>query len=139
MDMLENALHGCPDGLWAEPLWIDPQPCVGLSEFWYVAYHALFWLDLYLTGMDEGFCDGFIGVLQFNVFPNPVSDKLTISGIKSDDLNIRLMNINSGIAWEKKVRAGNNTEIDLSSFLPGIYILTLTSDGETATKKIIVQ
>lgn len=55
MDMLENALHGCPDGLWAEPLWNDPQPCAGLSEFWYVAYHALFWLDLYLTGTDDGF------------------------------------------------------------------------------------
>jgi len=26
-----------------------------LSEFWYVGYHALFWLDLYLYGSEEGF------------------------------------------------------------------------------------
>ena len=25
------------------------------SEFWYVAYHTLFWLDLYLSGAVEGF------------------------------------------------------------------------------------
>ena len=25
------------------------------AEFWYIAYHTLFWLDLYLTGSREGF------------------------------------------------------------------------------------
>jgi hypothetical protein len=25
------------------------------SDFWYVAYHTLFWLDLYLSGAVEGF------------------------------------------------------------------------------------
>ena len=25
------------------------------AEFWYVIYHALFWLDLYLEGSAEGF------------------------------------------------------------------------------------
>jgi len=47
IDMLDNALLACP-----EPLWSDrsQQP-----EFWYVAYHALFWLDLYLSGSLDGF------------------------------------------------------------------------------------
>ena len=27
----------------------------GFSKFWYLGYHALFWLDLYLTGTEEGF------------------------------------------------------------------------------------
>jgi hypothetical protein len=27
----------------------------GFSAFWYLGYHALFWLDLYLTGAEEGF------------------------------------------------------------------------------------
>ena len=55
IDMLENALQKCPPDLWAAPLWDDPASPPGLSEFWYVSYHTLFWLDLYLSGAVEGF------------------------------------------------------------------------------------
>ena len=55
IDMLENALRGCPDGLWSEPLWNDPQMGPEFAEYWYVAYHALFFLDLYLAGTLDGF------------------------------------------------------------------------------------
>jgi hypothetical protein len=55
IDMLENALRSCPDGLWSRSLWNDPTIRPEFSHFWYVAYHALFWLDLYLTGSTEGF------------------------------------------------------------------------------------
>ncbi len=56
--MLETALHECPDELWEERLWEDqPDQWVakGFSTFWYLGYHTLFWLDLYLTGAEEGF------------------------------------------------------------------------------------
>jgi hypothetical protein len=55
IDMLENPLRLCPDRLWTARLWNDPAQRAEFSEFWYVAYHALFWLDLYLTGSVEGF------------------------------------------------------------------------------------
>jgi uncharacterized damage-inducible protein DinB len=54
IDMLANALRACPDELWEEPLW-DDRSLPGSSTFWYVAYHTLFWLDLYLSGTAEGF------------------------------------------------------------------------------------
>ena len=47
IDMLENALLACPDELWDDR---GQQP-----RFWYLAYHTLFWLDLYLSGAVEGF------------------------------------------------------------------------------------
>jgi hypothetical protein len=47
IDMLDDALVACPDELWSDPS--------QKSQFWYVAYHGLFWLDLYLTGAVEGF------------------------------------------------------------------------------------
>jgi hypothetical protein len=53
LDMLEAPLRDCPADLWREPLWSTDVP--GLSEFWAVAHHALFWLDLYLTGTEVGF------------------------------------------------------------------------------------
>ena len=58
IDMLGECLHDCPDELWEKSLWED-QPdqwvAAGFSQFWYLGYHTLFWLDLYLTGAEEGF------------------------------------------------------------------------------------
>jgi hypothetical protein len=47
IDMLDNAMAACPD-----PIWDDGS---GLHAFWYLAFHTLFWLDLYLAGSVEGF------------------------------------------------------------------------------------
>ncbi len=57
IDMLENALLACPSTHWNGRLWSDhsdhPLP-PEYAEFWYITYHTLFWLDLYLTGSLEG-------------------------------------------------------------------------------------
>ena len=56
IDMLENALLACPSTLWQERLWRDPPPPEfppQFAEFWYVTFHALVWLDLYLSGVPE--------------------------------------------------------------------------------------
>src|SRR5687767_6613522 len=37
-DMLGNAMHACPDKYWADS-----------SQFWYISYHTLFYLDYYLS------------------------------------------------------------------------------------------
>jgi hypothetical protein len=44
IEMLENAMHACPDELWNDR---SQQP-----EFWYLVYHTLFWLDFYLSDPD---------------------------------------------------------------------------------------
>ncbi|HMQ55483.1 MAG TPA: DinB family protein [Anaerolineae bacterium] len=58
LDSFGDALRHCPDELWEERLWEDePDQWVatGFSAYWYLCYHTLFWLDLYLTGAEEGF------------------------------------------------------------------------------------
>jgi len=58
IDMLDQALVACPDSLWRERLWRDPSDYPvppEFAEFWYLAYHVLFWLDLYSFGSVEGF------------------------------------------------------------------------------------
>ena len=47
IDMLENAIVACPDELWNDR--------TRRPEFWYLVYHTLFWLDLYLSGSLERF------------------------------------------------------------------------------------
>ena len=54
IDMLARAIAACPGRLWTARLWDDEElPRAG--GFWYIAFHALFWLDLYLSGAVEGF------------------------------------------------------------------------------------
>jgi hypothetical protein len=56
IDSFGDALKNCPDELWEKQLWADePDQWVaaGFSKFWYLGYHTLFWLDLYLTGAEE--------------------------------------------------------------------------------------
>jgi hypothetical protein len=44
MDMLGNAIDACPDTIWFDP---------GRHAFWYLAFHTLFFVDLYLSEQDE--------------------------------------------------------------------------------------
>lgn len=54
LDMLGDAIRLCPEHLWTAVLWKDvDDPRRG--QYWFVAYHTLFWVDLYLTGKREGF------------------------------------------------------------------------------------
>ncbi|MBK7896562.1 MAG: DinB family protein [Candidatus Promineifilaceae bacterium] len=58
IDSFGDALKNCPDHLWEKQLWADEADqwvAAGFSKFWYLGYHTLFWLDLYLTGAEEGF------------------------------------------------------------------------------------
>ena len=45
--MLRNAVEACPEELWGDR--------ARRPEFWYVVFHTLFFLDLYLSGKLEGF------------------------------------------------------------------------------------
>jgi len=55
IDYLAQTISACPEQLWHASLWDYPQEQPEFSQFWYRAYHTLFWLDLYLTGAEEGF------------------------------------------------------------------------------------
>jgi hypothetical protein len=52
---LEDTVRACPDHLWHACLWEHPGEQPEFAQFWYRAYHTLFWLHLYLTGTEEGF------------------------------------------------------------------------------------
>jgi hypothetical protein len=47
IDMLENAIATCPDDLWGDR---SQRP-----EYWYTAFHAIFFLDCYLSESEAGF------------------------------------------------------------------------------------
>lgn len=47
IDMIENATQACPDEHWGTRK--------HHTEFWYIAFHTLWWLDLYLSDSVETF------------------------------------------------------------------------------------
>ena len=54
IDMLEDAIRLCPDHLWTAVVWNDTDDA-RYGHFWWIAYHTLSWLDLFVTGSMERF------------------------------------------------------------------------------------
>jgi len=54
IDMFSDAIHLCPDHLWTTMVYTDPND-ERYGQFWFIAYHTLRWLDLFLNGTKEGF------------------------------------------------------------------------------------
>lgn len=57
IDSLEAAITMCPEHVWSDPaLWQDSTQKTLDSykpEFWYIAYHVIFWTDYYLSNETE--------------------------------------------------------------------------------------
>lgn len=71
--------------------------------------------------------------LHLNVYPNPATDLLTISGLNYDEnAKISIVDLNGKVMLSKN--AFGQTSMDISSLKPGLYLLRV---GETV-KKIVV-
>ena len=93
IDMLENALLACPSTHWNGRLWSDhsddPLPPEA-TEFWYLTYHTLFWLDLYLTGSRE---EGFAPPPPFTTYELDPAGVLPERPYTKDELHAYLVNL----------------------------------------------
>jgi len=69
---------------------------------------------------------------NFNIYPNPTTGIITI-----DIKNLEIIDVINSEG--KLVYRGKETEIDLSSQPNGIYIVKVTTDKETITRKLIKQ
>ena len=54
IDMLEEGIKLCPDNLWTAALWEDSED-ERYGQVWFIAYHTLSWLDLFLAGSRQAF------------------------------------------------------------------------------------
>jgi len=71
-------------------------------------------------------------ITELKVFPNPTTGLITI---QAENINkIELSDIQG-----KQIYTGKETEIDLSQQPQGIYIIKVTTNKQTITKKIIKQ
>lgn len=77
---------------------------------------------------------------NFRIFPNPASDRLTISANEARTANIELINLIGTVTLKKTNQViGRDYELDLSGTVPGIYFLRINGAEGTETMKLIVK
>jgi hypothetical protein len=77
---------------------------------------------------------------QWEVYPNPATTTLTVSNNSGLSVsNMELLDLNGKVLYNSTW--GNQLEknIDISPLQTGMYILKLTFDGQTSSKRIIKQ
>ncbi|MBP8753811.1 MAG: PKD domain-containing protein [Chitinophagales bacterium] len=72
-----------------------------------------------------------------SIYPNPVSDQLIMNVTAFDKIAI-INSIGQNFTPNYSI-IGENTNIDFSTFAPGIYFLSITIDGKIFTQKILKQ
>lgn len=55
IDYLASNVRVYPEHLWQHTMWETGDKRAELAQPWYIAYHTVFWLNLYLTGTEDGF------------------------------------------------------------------------------------
>jgi len=75
-------------------------------------------------------------ISEFKVYPNPVSDELTVKFVNNSGCHLFMYDINGRIIY-KNIVADRIHKIDVSKFKAGIYYLVLISGDRPVTGKII--
>ena len=76
----------------------------------------------------------FNSILEVIVYPNPSTGIFNIA--LQEDANITVNDMLGKVIYTNKVKAGNNT-IDISNYQSGIYLLSVTTENGSVTKKLI--
>ncbi|MGZ3898944.1 MAG: T9SS type A sorting domain-containing protein [Bacteroidia bacterium] len=76
--------------------------------------------------------------LEFNYFPNPVSQKLYLSMAKIDAYTVSIIDITGRLVFEH-LYSDNRMEIDLHQFNKGIYSLVVSNKDHSVSKRLIVE
>jgi len=79
--------------------------------------------------------DGWISSL--NIYPNPIKETLFIDVINSSELKINLFSIMGQKIETKNIIEGNKLKIELSDLPKGIYIVKISGNNSSITKRLI--
>ena len=74
-------------------------------------------------------------IAGFSFYPNPVTNQLNLNAKNSID-NVQLFNLLGQKVIDEKVGATSNS-LDLSHLKTGLYVMTVTSEGRTASFKVV--
>jgi len=90
-----------------------------------------FWSDSTLTVEDPGYNP------EVNVFPNPASDKITVSWSQGYSPEKVVLTDALGRVMEEKNVTGNNTTFDMANYPVGLYFVRIESVQDIIYRKVI--
>ena len=77
---------------------------------------------------------------DFSVFPNPATNLVSISSTSNFSINnVEMFDINGRIIKSIPLDNLSNVDITISDLSSGVYMMRITTDQGTATKKIVKQ
>ncbi len=74
--------------------------------------------------------------LRFSIYPNPVSNMITVVFHSKEKVLLYITDINGKILYSEKNISENSWHMNLSEFRSGIYLVTLETEVGTLRKKI---
>jgi hypothetical protein len=77
-------------------------------------------------------------VLNFQLYPNPVSDLLNLEFKSSGPVQVQIFTSMGGLVYEKNNITVNRMNVDMSPMSPGLYTVKMTADNQTVSNKILV-
>ncbi len=97
-------------------------------------------VDLVCTGVPQHESDKFTVSLQ----PNPSSGIFfaNISGVKDQNVNVLVLDLQGKIVYKDAIKSGSNTlikKMDLSSLSKGTYAVKIQSEKDQKIDKIVIQ
>ena len=79
-----------------------------------------------------------VAATNFSVFPNPANDFVTISNSENISVNsISITDLNGRVVKQNTYSNGTNVQVNISDLSSGVYMMNITSDKGSVTKKII--
>lgn len=76
-------------------------------------------------------------VSEFSVYPNPANNFVTINNENTLIKEVKMVDVNGRTVKSVEVNTTGNVEINISDLAKGIYMMNITSDLGSVTKKII--
>lgn len=74
----------------------------------------------------------------FSVMPNPATDQIILQSVNNEKYDARLYDMNGRIVWSGS-NLQNATEVNVSDFATGTYVMQVKQNGKVRTDKIMIQ
>lgn len=74
---------------------------------------------------------------QFAVYPNPASSVINVSNTDALVNNVALTDLNGRTVKTVKYNGASDAQVNIADLASGVYLLTISSDKGTTTKKVV--
>lgn len=110
--------------------------CISLNKY-NSLYNNKKFLNVFLISIGYDNIPDFQLTKTYQIYPNPITDNLTIENNNPEDYNMQLYKINGQAVYSENGIATNSLTLDTQNWEKGVYYIVITNKTEHIVKKII--